>query len=41
MTCTLRKMADKMDVDAVALEKKAEGTGPAPEKPVERSTYTC
>lgn len=30
-------MADKMEVDAVVGEKQAEGTGPAPEKPIERS----
>ncbi|KAM0717817.1 hypothetical protein Q7P37_006149 [Cladosporium fusiforme] len=29
-------MADKMEVDAVVAEKQAEGSGPAPEKPVER-----
>ena len=33
-------MADKMDVDAVASEKQVEASGPAPEKPAERSTYT-
>lgn len=33
-------MADKMEVDAVASEKQIEASGPAPEKPTERSTYT-
>ena len=33
-------MADKMEVDAVASEKQVEASGPAPEKPAERSTYT-
>ena len=33
-------MADKMEVDAVASEKQVEASGPAPEKPAERSTHT-
>jgi hypothetical protein len=33
-------MADKMEVDAVASEKQVEASGPAPEKPAERSTYS-
>lgn len=33
-------MADKMEVDAVVSEKQVEASGPAPEKPAERSTYT-
>jgi hypothetical protein len=33
-------MADKMEVDAVVSEKQVEASGPAPEKPAERSTST-